>query len=147
VQIRYGILPLDQIPPAHPFRAPDRMGADRRGAERIRPTLRRSGLWRRISGQSCCWYHAGDWHKVNELAQQHLAAATASGTDDVQQLVLASIRETEEDEWTTEALWSLFAVPIDLNQDFVPATFVNGQHRVQATRDAAVRRTIVAYFD
>lgn len=145
--IRYEAVPIDRMPPARPFRVPGCMAAGRGRIHRVRAAFGRSRLRRRIAGEPCCWYHAGDWHRVNRLADQLLDAATRNGTDDVKEFVLTAIREADWDEWTTKALWTLFAIPIDLNEESIPPTFVNGQHRVQAMRDARVQRTVVARFE
>jgi hypothetical protein len=144
-QIRYEVVAVDQLLMAHPFRQPECMGDDDLPGPRWKRG-RQGFLLRRLLRQHC-WYHQGDWKAVNRLAEIHLRTAIDSGTVDVKTAVREAIDAAEYDDWTAEALDSLFAIPIDLNQTSHPWTFMNGQHRVQAMRDARVARTIIAQFD
>jgi hypothetical protein len=52
-------------------------------------------------------------------------------------------------DWTNRQVTSLFRFPIQLTEsDDGPTavSIINGQHRIQAMRDAGVRRALVAYL-
>ena len=113
--------------------------------------IARSRLRRFITRQPCCrHHHAGDWGELNRLAEQHLdAALAASAGADVDEIAAEAIEDAGYDDWTTDALLSLVEDPIQLEQPDEGsqlAGFINGQHRVQAMRDARAQRTIVAYY-
>ncbi|MGC4939265.1 hypothetical protein [Kribbella sp. DT2] len=144
--IRFELIAVDKLPVAHPFRQPQCMGNDEQAGPRWRRG-RTGFLLRGILRRPCCWYHQGDWKTVNRLAEEYLRDAEASGTTEVRHAVIQAVDEAELDEWTGEALSSLFTVPIDLDQSSVPWSYINGQHRVQAMRDARVLRTVIAHYE
>jgi hypothetical protein len=97
------------------------------------PWLRR--LARQVAprrlGDGCCWYHAGDWHRVSRMAlrifrqvQQREPIPSEAQTDAVQQASTAG-----KDDWTNDALESLLTDPIHLDRDI---GYINGRHRAKS---------------
>jgi hypothetical protein len=107
----------------------------------------RATLWRlrRRLGRSC-WYHAGDWRPVNNLAIALLGDARAAGLSDqwnIAWFVLDQPAARSLTGWQHEAMRSLFIEPItppDDNSEW----YVNGRHRSRALREARVKQVVVA---
>lgn len=100
----------------------------------------------------CCWYHGGDWRKVNAVAMRLLGAAQAAGVapDATGGYVRAAAAAEGLGGWDDEALRSLFvsAWAIQITEkpvDGIPR-FVSGQHRVHAMRDVGATHTIVLWY-
>jgi hypothetical protein len=143
-EIDYVMVPLSEIPQAHPFRQPGCMSPGLRQAPQIRTISRRTRFGRLLRTKPCCWYHAGDWHKVNNLAESLIAEARTTHPQNLHDHIVSSLENSKRDSWSDEALWSLFSAPVDLSEGH--RTFINGQHRVQAMRDQGVSRTVVVRF-
>lgn len=139
---RYEVAEVDDAPPAQPFRVTDCMAT---GSNRVRRLLWRARP-RRLR-QGCCWYHGGDWRVVNEAAVRLLqsAQAVASTSEEVRDQVLDEADAEGISGWPGEALGSLFMDPISWfdGDETGQEQFINGQHRIQAMRDARVQRTVV----
>ncbi|MEC4575082.1 hypothetical protein [Streptomyces virginiae] len=122
-----------------PFREPQCMPAGvhwwRRWTRQVLP---------RRATRTCCWYHGGDWHRVNAMALQVLSDARAQsvGADDVQEFAVAYAASISATDWETEALSTLFST-WDAIQPDGEGGYINGQHRSQAMLEAGVRRTVV----
>lgn len=112
--------------------------------------------WRRWTNQifpsgekrSCCWYHSGDWHRVQAVARDALARARRANVsaEDMRDYVLQYATEAEASSWEREVLVSLFSLSDSIQvsrRGWFGKSFTNGQHRVQAMLDAGVRRTVV----
>ncbi|WP_354645234.1 hypothetical protein [Kitasatospora camelliae] len=63
--------------------------------------------------RDCCWYHGGDWHQVNRLAIEALAAGEAAGVsaEDMAGFVDDYAKEAGADRWQRAALHSVFFLP------------------------------------
>ncbi|MFD9114841.1 hypothetical protein [Streptomyces bottropensis] len=105
-------------------------------------------VFRQHGGRSCCWYHSGDWHRVNGMALAALSRAQHEGVkpEDMAQYVREFAAAAGASEWEQSVLWTLYC-PSEAIQPsgdgYLSTGFINGQHRVQAMRDAGVRRTVV----
>lgn len=107
--------------------------------------------WRRVGrqvvprryGQTCCWYHGGDWHEVSRIALHLLrqARAVEPDPDDLPFAALSLAQARGISGWPAEALESLLLDPIQPDRE---TGYINGRHRIQAMLDAGVRRTLVA---
>ncbi|MGW2035242.1 hypothetical protein [Streptomyces sp. NPDC001811] len=121
-----------------PFREPACMPAGvpwwRRRLRQIRP---------RRDARSCCWYHAGDWHRVNVMATEVLRRARTQGVDPdrMEGLATAQAVAAGATRWETEALASLFSLANAI-QPSSGTDYINGQHRAQAMLEAGVRRVL-----
>ncbi len=95
----------------------------------------------------CCWYHSGDWSAVINAAVRLIAHAKETGLgqdDELRHAVIDAARAAGVDGWKYEALYSLLIDPIVLVEtDNGQITFVNGQHRTRAMRDAGVPAVLV----
>ncbi|MGW2272592.1 hypothetical protein [Streptomyces yangpuensis] len=94
--------------------------------------------------RTCCWYHGGDWHRVNAMALQVLRGARAQSlrAEDVEEFAVAYAALVGATDWETEALATLFNT-WDAIQPDSEGGYINGQHRSQAMLEAGVRRTVV----
>jgi hypothetical protein len=81
---------------------------------------------------------------VNNLAENLIAEARTTDPQNLHDHIMSSLENSKRDNWTDEALSSLFSAPVDLSEGH--RTFINGQHRVQAMRDQGVSRTVVVRF-
>lgn len=92
---------------------------------------------------TCCWYHGGDWHRVNVMARTVLARARTNGTDvgGMKEAARAYAHQTGAGEWQAQALVSLFDPGVAIQAD--DEDYTNGNHRTRAMLDAGVPRTIV----
>ena len=134
-----------------PFREPgcmpSRRPAPAAGALRWR---RRAPAATRAPGPavdgSCCWYHGGDWRLVCALAVELVAEGKRDGVPAAQlaQLADARARELGLTRWQHQALLSLVSVPVAVSA--TAAGYTNGQHRVQAMRDAGVTSTVTLRY-
>ncbi|MEV6533692.1 hypothetical protein AB0M86_29540 [Streptomyces sp. NPDC051639] len=98
--------------------------------------------------RSCCWYHAGDWHRVSDMALTALSRARDEGVkpEDMAGYAVGHAAAAGASEWEREALYSLYCPPSAIQpagDEPVSEAFINGQHRVQAMRDAGVSQTVV----
>lgn len=139
-EVAWRVVPVMLLPMTRPFREPECMPRGRR-------RLIRQLLPRRTA-RTCCWYHGGNWHRVNRVAIRLVRAAGAAGVpgDDVPDWCRERLGGQGLTPWETQAVRSLLAgagTAIDPDGEGV---FVNGQHRTQAMRDAGVRRTVVARY-
>ncbi|TLQ39187.1 hypothetical protein [Streptomyces marianii] len=122
-----------------PFRAPACMPAGvpwwRRWTRQLLPNR---------TVRTCCWYHGGDWHKVNALALEALRRSReqAVDPDDMREFAVSHAAAAGATDWETEALATLFCLG-DAIQPDREVRYINGQHRAQAMLDAGVRRTVV----
>ncbi|MFJ4473133.1 hypothetical protein ACIP2X_37355 [Streptomyces sp. NPDC089424] len=126
-----------------PFREPECMPAGVNGWRRWLSQV----VPRRGGARTCCWYHGGDWHRVNAMALQvlHRARAQSVGPDDMEELATAHAAETGATRWENEALASLFSIS-DAIQPSSGTGYINGQHRAQAMMETGVRRTVVLRY-
>lgn len=130
------------FPRTHPFRKPKCMPTGT-------PWWRRLGrqLVPRRTGQDCCWYHGGNWHKVNKRAIRFLRQAQRAGvaTDELVGYVGGRASAEGITGWELKALDSLFSDPMGVQRAYGDwrRSYVNSQHRTQAMLDAGVRRTIL----
>ncbi|MEU0820340.1 hypothetical protein [Streptomyces mirabilis] len=105
-------------------------------------------VFQRHGGRACCWYHSGDWHRVNDMALAALSRARHEGVkaEDMAQYAGEYAAAAGASEWERTVLWTLYC-PHDAIQPsgdgYISNGFINGQHRVQAMRDAGVRRTVL----
>ncbi|MEV6503400.1 hypothetical protein [Streptomyces prunicolor] len=98
--------------------------------------------------RSCCWYHSGDWHRVNCLALDALSRARHEGVTakDMARYADKYAVAAGASDWEREALFSVFRRSDALQPSgsrYLSRGYINGQHRVQAMLDAGVRRTVV----
>ena len=117
------------------------------------PWWRRLGrqLVPRRTGRDCCWYHQGDWHKVNKTAIRFLHQAQRAGIsttgwdDNICTYVMNWARGEGITGWDLEALTSLFIEPIQVQRCVSEwlRDYGEGQHRSHAMIDTGVRRTVV----
>ncbi|MFJ6355163.1 hypothetical protein ACIQKB_37610 [Streptomyces sp. NPDC092046] len=91
----------------------------------------------------CCWYHGGDWHRVNTMALQVLRETRAQSIHgrDVKTFAVEYAATAGATDWETEALASLFSISAAIQPG--RRGYINGQHRSQAMLEAGVRRTVV----
>jgi hypothetical protein len=138
----FRIMYVVALPPTEPFREPDCMPTNR--AWRLGQRLLRQ-LRPHREARSCCWYHAGDWQKVSDIAIELVRAAEAEHVAGAELWSWASERLESYglSAWETEALLSLFSVGTAIQPD-TASGYINGQHRAQAMLDQGVRRTVVA---
>ncbi|MGW7319203.1 hypothetical protein [Streptomyces sp. NPDC054865] len=122
-----------------PFREPDCMPA---GVTWWRRWLRQ--VWPVRATSSCCWYHGGDWHAVNEMALHVLREAPSQGVEPEEMKAFAVEYATAQGavDWQKQALATLFSVA-DAIQPNSEGGYINGQHRSQVMMEAGVRRTVV----
>jgi hypothetical protein len=113
------------------------------------PWWRRLGrqLVPRRTGQGCCWYHTGDWHKVNEVAIRLVRQAQCEGVAgrEIRHHVLDVAAIEDMTDWERGALSTLLCDHIVVGGRGAGRWrrgYVNGNHRAQAMLDAGVRRTI-----
>lgn len=143
------VIPVGRLPRGEPFRV--------KGCMPERSYIRWRYRWARIRPRptsECCWYHRGDWRRVNAVAIRLLTAATprlpAIMTMDELDDLAAAVTDAADAEgirgWERDALHSLFLDPIvltsDDDEDRGRPWYVNGQHRSRAMRDAGVARTL-----
>ncbi|MEU9983601.1 hypothetical protein [Streptomyces sp. NPDC050856] len=104
----------------------------------------RQVLPRRGDARICCWYHGGDWHRVNTMALEVLQRTRTQSVDadDMEEFATAHAATTDASRWETEALATLFNIA-DTIQPSSSTGYINGQHRAQAMVEAGVRRTVV----
>ncbi|WP_327380654.1 hypothetical protein [Streptomyces sp. NBC_01207] len=97
----------------------------------------------RRAGSVCCWYHGGNWHRVNAMARQVLHSTPAQSVDaeDMQESAVAYASSIGATEWETEALATLQHVRSDPARQ--GGCYINGPHRSQAMLEAGVPRTVV----
>ncbi|ONH32840.1 hypothetical protein [Pseudofrankia asymbiotica] len=143
----YVVTPLATLPTPETLNRPACM------TRRVPPWRR---TYRRLvpsrGGRGCCWYHGGDWHRVNATAIRLVAQAHAAGATglDVGDHVVAAARAEGLSGWQLEALESLLVIEpvrIELGGDPADRWYDNGRHRVTAMLDAGVRRTIVGRLE
>jgi hypothetical protein len=131
----FELTPLSELATPSTFRAPTCMPNHRSAwARRLLP---------RLKGRRCCWYHGGDWHRVNHMAQQILVRARANEVE-VQHMegFARQFAETlSAPEWETDALCTLFNLPRAIVGD--AEGYTNGNHRVRAMLDTGVHHTVV----
>lgn len=144
-----------QVPQETPFRESCRTGEtpepvsvpwghpllDRRGPSR-------TGVVAEAGGRDCCWYHGGDWDAVTRIAVRLITERESAGVGDDDELrahVIDAARAEGVSTWALTALDSLLADPIAIHRadDERAASFVNGQHRTRAMRDAGMRAVLV----
>ncbi|GAA3503460.1 hypothetical protein GCM10019016_105700 [Streptomyces prasinosporus] len=103
-------------------------------------------LSRRSGARSCCWYHGGDWHRVNAMALQVLQRARVQSVDpeDMEEFATAHAAEAGATRWDTEAVTALFSIG-DAIQPSSGTGYINGQHRTQAMLEEGVRHTVVLH--
>ncbi|MET8012831.1 hypothetical protein ABZU86_13705 [Streptomyces sp. NPDC005271] len=99
-------------------------------------------------GRSCCWYHSGDWHRVNHMALAALSRAQHEGVkaECMGDYALEYAAAAGASEWEQQVFRTLYCLgdAIQPSGDgYISNGFINGQHRVQAMLDAGVRRTVV----
>ncbi|MEV8553803.1 hypothetical protein AB0L04_28805 [Streptomyces glaucescens] len=104
----------------------------------------RQVLPRRGEARTCCWYHSGDWHRVNAMVLEVLKQAPTQSLDpdDVEKLATTHAVETGATCWETEGLATVFNTANAI-QPSTGTGYINGQHRAQAMLEAGVRRTVV----
>ncbi|MFJ9893457.1 hypothetical protein ACIQPR_08995 [Streptomyces sp. NPDC091280] len=140
-ELLFEAIELSRLAQARPFRgecmsgSPDAASRSRNWADRL---LRRS----------CCWYHEGDWHRVNDMALTVLARAREEDVkpEDMKRYADEYAAAAGASKWERAALYSLYCPPVAIQPSgdaYISDAFINGQHRVQAMRDAGVRRTVV----
>jgi hypothetical protein len=136
---RFSAVRVALFPRPDPFREDGCMPA---GTPPVRRAVRQ--LAHRRRGRSCCWYHAGNWHKVSRTAITLLRRADRAGIahDDFDDYVDDQIPRLDLTGWERQALRSLTTDPIRFQRDGLRRTYHNGQHRSQAMLDAGVSRTI-----
>ncbi|MGW1533858.1 hypothetical protein [Streptomyces aureus] len=138
---RFEAIELHRLAQSHPFREDCMSGGP--GA------TSRSRSWTdRLLRRRCCWYHSGDWHRVNDLALTALSRAQDEDVkaEDMRRYADAYAAAAGASKWERAALYSLYSLPIAIQpsgDDYISNGFINGQHRVQAMRDAGVARTVV----
>ncbi|MFF8601757.1 hypothetical protein ACF065_27050 [Streptomyces sp. NPDC015232] len=125
-----------------PFREPACMPTGvpwwRRWARQVLP---------RRAARTCCWYHSGDWHRVNAMALEVLKLARVQSVDpdDMEEFATGHGAAVCATRWETEALATLFSIG-DAIQPSSDTGYINGQHRAQAMLEAGVRRTVVLHY-
>ncbi|WP_431983939.1 hypothetical protein [Streptomyces qinglanensis] len=131
----FEMTPLSELAVPRPFRAPKCM------PKRRSPRIRR--LLLRLMGRRCCWYHGGDWRRVNAMAEQVLVRAqeTEVETRHMEEAAGQWAEELGASEWEIDALWTLFR----LGRAIVASAegYTNGNHRVRAMLDTGVSHTVV----
>lgn len=72
----------------------------------------RQVLPRRGGTRSCCWYHGGDWHRVNAMALQVLQQALAQSVDpdDMEEFAIAHAAAVGATRWETGVLATLLSI-------------------------------------
>ncbi|MGW3311477.1 hypothetical protein ACWDG9_33395 [Streptomyces sp. NPDC001073] len=98
--------------------------------------------------RSCCWYHSGDWHRVNRLALDALSRARPEGVkaEDMARYADRYAVAAGASAWERDALFTMYRSSDALQPSgsrYLSPDYINGQHRVQAMLDAGVRRTVV----
>ncbi|MFH9967832.1 hypothetical protein ACH4PR_41845 [Streptomyces mirabilis] len=140
-ELRFEAIELQRLAQPRPFREECMSGSS--GA------TSRSRSWTdRLLRRRCCWYHSGDWHRVNDMA---LTALSRARDEDVKaegmtRYADAYAAAAGASKWERAALYSLYCPPVAIQpsgDDYISNSFINGQHRVQAMRDAGVGRTVV----
>lgn len=140
-ELRFEAIELRRLAQASPFReecTPDSSG-----------TTPRPRSWKdRLLRRRRCWYHSGDWHRVNDMALTALSRARDEDVkpEDMTRYAVAYAAAAGASQWEREALASLYRPPVAIQpsgDDYISNGFINGQHRVQAMRDAGVGRTVV----
>jgi hypothetical protein len=137
---RFEVIELRRLAQSHPFRE-DCMSNSSSAAS--------SRSWTdRLLRRSCCWYHSGDWHRVNDMALTVLSRARDEDVkaEDMRRYADAYAAAAGASKWERAALCSLYCPPVAIQpsgDDYISNGFINGQHRVQAMRDAGVARTVV----
>ncbi|GGS29285.1 hypothetical protein Snoj_25580 [Streptomyces nojiriensis] len=98
----------------------------------------------RRAARVCCWYHGGDWHRVNEMALQVLRDARAQvvEAEAMQEFSVKYAASAGATDWETTALATLFST-CDAIQPDSEGGYINGQHRSQAMLEAGVPSTVV----
>ncbi|MGW0836561.1 hypothetical protein [Streptomyces prunicolor] len=102
----------------------------------------------RHDARTCCWYHSGDWHRVNRLALEALSRAQREGVKakDMARYADKYAAAAGASEWERDALFSMYRSSDAVQPSgsrYLSRSYINGQHRVQAMLDAGVRRTVV----
>lgn len=141
-ELRFEAIALWRLARPRPFREECMSGGTpwwRRWMNRVFP---------RHGGRSCCWYHSGDWHRVNHMALAVLSSAQHEGVpaEETAGYACEYAVAAGASEWEREVLRTLYCLgdAIQPSGDgYVSNGFINGQHRVQAMLDAGVRRTVV----
>lgn len=144
---RWVLMSLSAMPGTTPFRASCMTGAAPQARAPWRRLIPARLAAPAVSRLACCWYHGGDWQRVHDIVARLLPTAEAEAPDDIAGHVIAAARAEHLTQWTRQALHSLFAFPISVepSDGSEPAVFVNGQHRVQAMRDAGLTHTFVEH--
>jgi hypothetical protein len=142
---RFETIALWRLGRPHPFRA-ECLSGDR-------PWWRRwvNLVFPQHGGRSCCWYHQGDWHRVNQTALAALSRAQAEGVkpQDMADYVHEYAVAAGASEWEQVMLRTLYSLGDSIQPSgdgYLSKSFVNGQHRVQVMLDAGVRRTVVLRY-
>lgn len=140
-ELRFEAIELRRLAQPLPFREECMSGGS--GA-----TSRARSWTDRLLRRRCCWYHSGDWHRVNDMALTALSRARDEDVkaDDMRRYADAYAAVAGASKWERAALYSLYCPPVAIQpsgDDYISNGFINGQHRVQAMRDAGVGRTVV----
>ncbi|MGW2100164.1 hypothetical protein ACWCPX_21105 [Streptomyces olivaceoviridis] len=140
-QLLFAEFAVARLARPRPFREPACMPA---GVPWWRRLLRQ--VLPRRGARSCCWYHGGDWHRVNTMAIEVLGRARAQGVDPagMEEFATAHATTAGATGWETQALATLFNVANAI-QPSRGTGYINGQHRAQAMLEAGVRRTVVLH--
>ncbi|MEU6241457.1 hypothetical protein [Streptomyces sp. NPDC047024] len=142
---RFEAMALWRLAQPHPFREECMSGGIPWWRRWIKRVLRQYG------GGSCCWYHSGDWHRVNRMALAALSRARREGVkaDDMADYADEYGVGAGASEWERLALRTLYSLgdAIQPSGDgYTSNGFINGQHRVQAMLDAGVHQTVILRY-
>jgi hypothetical protein len=148
---RYELVPMDQMPRGRPSRQACMTGAPPPPSPWWRRQINIIRGEQEAGGRNCCWYHGGDWAAVTDTAVRLIAAveATAGTDNELRDKVLTAARAEGLSKWALIALNTLLIDPISINEatDEHPASFVNGQHRTRAMRDAGLSAVLVGVIE
>ncbi|MGW6796795.1 hypothetical protein [Streptomyces chartreusis] len=141
-ELRFEAIALWRLARPHPFREKCMSG----GTPWWRPWAKR--VFPEHGERSCCWYHSGDWHRVNRMALDALSRAQQEGVtaEDMANYASEYAVAVGASQWEKEVLRTLYSIADAIQPSgdgYISNGFINGQHRVQAMVDAGVRRTVV----
>ena len=143
---------MDQMPHERPFREACMSGTAPPPAPWWRRRINIIRGRQETGGRACCWYHGGDWAAVTATAARLIAAAVEAdrGADEeLRDKVLTAAQTKGLSKWGLIALNTLLSEPITIEaaSDNHPASFVNGQHRTRAMRDAGLPCVLVGVIE